>query len=423
MILHQPEIYTLAGHTTLWARIEVSKRQGFFPEYLWYRVPEAYGDGFIARSDAFLIDLVLPAMVYGEEIRVKGAVSPQLAYQLEEYVYLLGFYFPNELRPIEVHYDLLAPPDGSPKGVASTFTGGVDSLFTVWKHLPQNQPVPEYQITHGVFIHGFDLLPSEKPLYDLLYAKFREAAGRLGIDLIPLETNAISLIHRRLPLHIFYGPLIAAAGVALSGLLKCFYIPSSRDYPILQKDFHASNPLMDRLLSTETLEVSNHGTAYTRMDKIALIADWDVAQELLWVCERRQFVGEAWNCSRCEKCFRTMIPIYALGQMDRFRTFQKPIQSNRDGLWWARKYSSRRIYNHEILPFVREHKPGWMPWLIAARVLGTLRYGLFVRFMPGFMKKWLRRYGYFIERNEAPNAYENPQIIEQIKSIHDHPPA
>jgi hypothetical protein len=159
------------------------------------------------------------------------------------------------------------------------------------------------------------------------------------------------------------------------------------------------------------------------MDKIALIADWDVAQELLWVCERRRFEGEAWNCSRCEKCFRTMIPIYALGQMDRFRTFQKPIQSNRDGLWWARKYSSRRIYNHEILPFVREHKPGWMPWLIAARVLGTLRYGLFVRFMPGFMKKWLRRYGYFIERNEAPNAYENPQIIEQIKSIHDHPPA
>jgi hypothetical protein len=55
--------------------------------------------------------------------------------------------------------------------------------------------------------------------------------------------------------------------------------------------------------------------------------------------------------------------------------------------------------------------------------LGTLRYGLFVRFMPGFMKKWLRRYGYFVERNEAPDAYENPQIIEHIKSSHDHPPA
>jgi hypothetical protein len=422
VIIHQPEISSQDDHTTLWAKIESPDRHGFFPEYLWYRLPEEYEAFFTTQNDVFLINLVLAGMYFGEDIEVRGCVSPRLAYQLEEYIYLLRFRFPQYLHGIEIKYDHLAPLDISPQGVGSTFSGGVDSLFTIWKHLTQNQPHPDYQITHGVFIHGFDLLPSEKPHFDFLFQKYCQETKNLGIELVPLETNAFSAVHQRLPPPIFYGPILIAAAAALSGLFRRFFIPSSRDYQILQRKFHASNPLMDRMLSTNTLDIINHGTDYRRVDKISEIADWELAQKILWVCEAHQFTGDTWNCSRCEKCVRTMIPIYALGKMDRFATFSQPFKSDRDGLRWARKYSLQRIYIHEILPFVKEHKPGWIPWLIIAAALGTLRYGLFVRFLPGFVKKWLRRYGYFLNRNESPRAYEVPEITRQIQRVYDHPP-
>jgi hypothetical protein len=420
MIIHQPEMLKRDGHTILFSKIEMRHPPVNFPEYLWYRVPDSYSQYFSFQSDAFLVPGLLAGMYFKEDIKVRGTVSPKLAYHLDEYQQLLHFILPEDVTPVEIKYDQLKPLQAKPSGVGTTFSGGVDSFFTIWKHLPQNQPNPDYQITHGVFIKGFDILPSDDQLYKFLFEKYNWEGGKIGITLIPLETNLVSITHQRLPLPHFYGPIIAAAGIVFAGGFQRFFIPSSCDYQKTRVTSYTSNPILDRLLSTDTLDIIHHGSTYLRVEKVRDISDWEIAQRLLRVCENHQFEKDTWNCSRCEKCLRTMIPIYALGKMGKFKTFKKPLLSNRDGLWWARKYTTERVFSGEIFPFVKEYKPRWLPWLWSAAALGVIRYWLFIKLLPGFIKKWLRRYGYFIDHNEAPDAYEIPEITQLIRENHDH---
>jgi hypothetical protein len=419
MIIHQPEIIAREGHTLVFSRLTLGRTERDFPEYLWYRVPNHYGEFLTTQSDAFLVPGLLAGMYIEEDIEVRGTVSPRLAYHLDEYQHILNRRFPDHLHKIEVKYERLAPLAASPKGVGTTFTGGVDSLFTLWEHLPQNQPDPDFQVTHCLFIKGFDILHKEKAYYELLYEEFAKRLTRIGVELIPLETNIVSIIHMRMPLPFYYGPTILGAGISLAGLFQRFYIPSSWDYQKLKKGAFTSDPLVDSLLSTDALDIINHGTTHRRVDKVEIIADWELAQELLWVCTEAYFQNPHWNCSRCEKCVRTMIPLYALGTLGEFKTFARPLKTNKDGLWWARKFSLRQDFFGEIFPFVKKHKPDLLPWLRVAASIGYVRYWM-VKNLPAFAKKWLRRYGYFVLRNESPNSYEMPEIVRLIRDEYDH---
>jgi hypothetical protein len=422
MIIHQPEILHKDGYAILWSRIETDAKPPHFPDHIWYRVPERYLPFLHIQSDAFLVAGLLAGMYYGEDIQVRGTVSPRLAYHLDEYQFLLNFRSPKVVRPVSIQYERLAPLTVNPTGVGTTFSGGVDSLFTIWKHLPQNQPDPNYQISHGIFICGFDILPGENEYYQRMFRQYSKQASRIGIDLIELETNVMGALHQRMILSYFFGPVIVSAGLVFSGLFQRFYVPSSWDYYNLKKASHSSDPLIDGFLSTETLDIIHHGSTHRRVEKVEQIADWDVAQDVLWVCTDHKFKETSWNCSRCEKCFRTMIPLYSIGKLDKFKTFEKPIKTNRDGLWWARRFSLRSNYISEMFPFVKKHKADFLPWLYLAALLGYIRYFI-INNLPGFVKNWLRRYGYFVLRNEAPDAYEVPAVTQFIRDMHDRPSA
>src|SRR5512133_286047 len=172
MIIHQPELLNNGGHTLLFSKIEIEHFPISFPEFLWFRIPDQYSSFLSLQSDAFLITCILAAMFFKEDIEVRGPVSPRLAYHLEEYQQLLNFRSPSEVTPINIRYSELKPLQANPVAVGTTFSGGVDSLFTLWKHLPKNQPDPNYQITHGVFIKGFDILPTEDQHYQFLFEKY-----------------------------------------------------------------------------------------------------------------------------------------------------------------------------------------------------------------------------------------------------------
>ncbi len=417
MIIHQPETIIKDGHALLWTKIEMAQKRESFPDYIWYRVPEHGASYLSTQSDSFLVAALLAGMYYGEDIQVRGTTSPRLAYHLDEYQFLLNLRMPKRVSPVSIQYEHLAPTKGKPTAVGSTFSGGVDSLFTVWKHLPQNQPDPNYQVTHGIFIRGFDILHSENDHYQQLFSQYTKQASKIGIELIELETNMLSITHQRMDLSEIYGPLIVSTGLALSNLFQRFYIPSSADYHMLQHTAYTADPLADSFLSTDTMDIIHHGSTHKRVEKIEEIADWEIAQKLLWVCLEAKFEKHSWNCSRCEKCVRTMIPLYALGKLGKYKTFEKPISKNWEVLWYARKFNKHYNYVDELFPYI---KPDVIIWLYLATVLGHIRYWI-VKYLPKFIKRWLRRYGYFITRNEAPDAYELPQITKVIREHDDYP--
>ena len=414
MIIHEPEILIKDGRAISWARVETSQKSGFFPENIWYRVAEEHASFLGVQSDVFLVASILGAMYYGEDVWVRGSVSPRLAYRLDEYQHVMNLRAHGQVKRVSVHYDKLSPLSAQPKGVGTTFSGGVDSLFTVWSHLSERQLDPDHQITHGIFVRGFDIVPSDREKYDRLFERFNPKAAEIGVKLIELETNFLSVTHHRLDSPRFYGPSIVSCGLALPNLLQRFYTPSSWDHRSLMRKAYSSDPLVDGFLSTDTMEIVHHGSIHRRIEKIMAISDWDLAHELLFVCLEPKLAGYPWNCSRCEKCNRTMIPLYGLGKLEKFKSFQKPIKKNWQVLWFARKFSMKNDFVSEIFLYLKKRKPDVLPWLLLTVFLGAIRY-LVVTNLPEVFKKLLRPFGFYVNPNDSPTAYEVEEITQLLR--------
>ena len=423
MIIHEPELLKRDDQTIVYSKIELINAPANFPEYLWYKVPNSYSKYLSSQSDAFLIPGLLAGMHFQEDIEVRGTVSPRLAYHLAEYMYLLNFRMPKFLTPVDIRYSQLKPLQAKPAAVGTTFSGGVDAFFTIWKHLPQNQINPGYQITHALFILGFDILNKEKNNYNSLYTRFRDALSLINVELIPLETNLFNLIAPRLKINLFYGPALIGPAHVLGCLFNKFLIPSSNDYQQIQKWTSSSDPTSDPLLSTEKLEIIHHGANYSRVQKIEAISNWEPAQSQLRVCTTAGLEPEVINCSRCEKCVRTMIPIYAMDKMEKFSTFQKPLTSKSDILWWAKKFDPSKYFVKEssggflkeTFSFVRQRKPSLVLLLRLAVLLGTIRYWV-IKLIPKISRGKLQRFGYFFDPLIQYHAFENMDVIDVIKT-------
>jgi hypothetical protein len=65
--------------------------------------------------------------------------------------------------------------------------------------------------------------------------------------------------------------------------------------------------------------------------------------------------------------------------------------------------------------FFKRHKPGLLPWLRVAALLGVFRFWL-LRLLPGSIKGWLGRYGYFVDTLKQPFMFDNPRIIQEIQT-------
>ena len=103
-----------------------------------------------------------------------------------------------------------------------------------------------------------------------------------------------------------HGPALASIGLEREHQYKKIYIAATYVPGYAVKN--ASNPQTDPLWSTETLEFIHDGTV-TRLEKIKSLAAHQYALDLLRVC----YQGSTYNCSRCEKCVRTMISLRLLG--------------------------------------------------------------------------------------------------------------
>jgi len=64
----------------------VDEHQGI-DENIYFETDATWGEYFVDEvSDAFLLNAIMPAVKYGEDIEVDGAVSEQLYYNLNRYI-------------------------------------------------------------------------------------------------------------------------------------------------------------------------------------------------------------------------------------------------------------------------------------------------------------------------------------------------
>ena len=82
-----------------------------------------------------------------------------------------------------------------------------------------------------------------------------------------------------------------------------------------------SHPLLDPKFSSADLEVRHDGLWLSRLQKTAIVADWDAAVAIVQCCWQNKLTDETINCGRCGKCLRTMIHLAALGKLEKTRAF------------------------------------------------------------------------------------------------------
>jgi len=115
----------------------------------------------------------------------------------------------------------------------------------------------------------------------------------------------------------YHGAVLAAIGLALRPALSRVFIAATHTYDFLRP--WGSSPLLDPLWSTDAVQLVHDGAEATRTDKVMnWICRSDLALENLRVCLSND---DQYNCGRCEKCMRTMIPIYVAGCLEKCPVF------------------------------------------------------------------------------------------------------
>src|SRR5581483_878952 len=324
MIIH-PLTPTLEnGELCVSARIELEKPPYDFPKILWFRFPEAHAHLVSDCPDGFAIALLSTALHRGEDIHVRGTLSPALTYGLNEFQYVQNLRKSHRYKPIQIHADGYKRGKSIGSKAASTFSGGIDSFYTVWSHIPQNEPIAGNELSYAIFVQGFDIGLHEQRMFDACRTAYQTLMAEWGIELVTARTNVRQFDK--------WNNWISAATFATIGLghivsrgLSRYYVPANDEYAEYPKGAVAT--LADALLSSESLLVIEDGAQLTRFEKTALLSHVPAAYNYLRTCSDKH--NGLMNCCECGRCLNTMVALELSGALQNFKTFPLPLQRSK----------------------------------------------------------------------------------------------
>jgi hypothetical protein len=303
-------------------------------------------EAFIAgTADAFVPALLVPCLERGEPLEIVPPVAAQLVKRVPRIMDVLLALFPTFHRiNVKLH---ARQGTEAPTGriVASLFSGGVDSFYTLLKGFEPDAD-PSMRVTHLLFMRGLEQPLDQSTGADATLAVIEEVARATSVGVLWGETNLRLLFGLNYELYYHASALIGSA-LALSKGVRRLLVPSTFSYGQLVP--WGSHPILDELWSTEALDVVHDGAEARRVDKIANLVTRhpDVLQRLR-VCLKNQ--AGPLNCGRCQKCARTMMALEVLGALANAPTF--PAISRRTLARWLR--ADNPIFVEELRDLARQ---------------------------------------------------------------------
>ncbi len=296
---------------------------------LYFETDSCEEEDFWANPDAFLSACAPVALRDGEKrLRVEGRVCPRLRDGVAAALQILGsWYHPDQSLPRIEAAGGFHPPRRAVERAGFFASGGADSLHTLWSNrqrYPSDHPA---SLRDGIFLesHSFPEDPPSERARDIARRggrTLRSIAERTGIRLLTVRSN-----YGRLTSDIFFvvreaqSASLAAAAHLISRRLTSASIASS--FRFCSRVLNGSDPLLDPLFGSASLEVLHDGVLFSRAEKIRQMRNWDVALEQMLVCFEGPLGEAELNCGRCEKCLRTMTALEAAGCLDRATAFPR----------------------------------------------------------------------------------------------------
>lgn len=288
---------------------------------LWYAVDRPYSE-FLTRenSDGFLVGLLLLAMKHNEDIYIDGMISERLFYNLTNYVIKILTLLIPSLHQINIYPQGLNSskiPQQVP-GVATGFSGGIDSFCTFIDHFGENTP-PSYRLTHLILNNVGSHGKGDRELFNQRYQRLCNFAQEYQLPLIKIDSN----LHEILAMNFqnTHTTRNISAVLLLQKLFGKYYYASAHKYQDCiigsSPDGAVIDPAAIHLFSTETTECISTGCQYSRVEKTMKVAEFEPSYRYLDVCVHA--VDRAENCSQCWKCARTLLTLEILGKHHRYK--------------------------------------------------------------------------------------------------------
>lgn len=308
----KPYIRQEAERTCLCALLKYNEQE----EEAWFSVEQEYAAGLTwERSDAFVIGFLTTAMWKGEDIFCEAPITKRLYYQLTTYLIPTMAANMPVYHAIRIHAPVAEKQLPCAGAVATGWTGGVDSMYTLMTHIQPSQP--GYRLTHLLIANNGALEGKHcRQNLDNMVSLARQGIAReLGLSVIGIDSNLhILQSEHYLSVAVFR---LCAVVLAVQKLLRVFLHSAGGDFSLFKLD--QENSARYELLPLSCFETDNthfytSGGAASRMQKLEVMADFAPAQNYLHPCI---YVGRT-NCGTCLKCMRTMTGLYSLGTLEKF---------------------------------------------------------------------------------------------------------
>ena len=324
--------FTKDNWTYLSCDFDVTEIKNPFQEKtMWVAVEEKNADMLADNVyDPFVLVPVILGMYYKQNVHIDGNISPRLYHNMQHYLMNIFDRFSDHTAPVKftVNGFDTVKPNGGVNLIGTGISCGVDSLVTIYDNYI-NEKDPDFKINSLFFVncgtHGdYEDKASHKKYWDRV-ALYKTGAEDLGLPMYLINSNYHAFTHKIGEQKIGYLAIYSCV-LSLQKYIRRYYTSSNLSYDEiaefnrLSRDFDIAEyceSFMPHLISTECFELVIDGCQYTRAEKTERISDWEFAQKHINVCNSLD--SGAQNCSYCNKCMWTLIPLEAMGKLDKFK--------------------------------------------------------------------------------------------------------
>jgi hypothetical protein len=391
---------------------------------LWYKFDKEFAEfAVLEKADAFLVSLLPLAMQSHEDIQLNHPVSEELFYNITEYLIPVMLLCMPELTKTKVNPEGFSDINRNGRdGVVGTgFSCGIDSFLTIAEHMRPEIP-PSNKITHGVFMdvgaHGIQGDEASRLRFTRRLENARSCATELGLRLVVIESNISQFIHGAyLNTHALRN---TGAVLVLEKLFRIYYYSSGVPFENIEvsKEMTNCEPMVLSYLSTNHLRFVSSGVQYKRVDKVAIVSNFEPSYRYLNVC-----TNEGDNCSKCEKCLRTQFSLDMHGKLDRYaRVFDLEKYRRKESrfIFSVIATRSRDIYSKERYDLMK--RVGYKLGAVDRCHYPSYKARHELRFQTNsLLKKATKRRNKILDRAKASKLYEESGAFKRIVSLMERP--
>ena len=359
IVINKPVLQTEGDFVIISSEISIGNKI----EILWYKFPNRFEEYVVyERLDAFIVGLLFLGLKTGEDFYLKGPVSHRLFYTLNLYLIDVLCAANTAYKKIKVFAENLDSSNLNLKNIAGTgLSCGVDSFATYYDHLKDEG---NYKIECFTFFdvgsHGVFEGKKAGEVYKDRLQNSREFAKNEGKELISVESNLSKFLE--LPFQSTNTLRNISCVLHFQKLFSNYYFASSYPYKHFKLD-PTDTTYYDiwnlHLLSTESTNFYSSVPGLTRIEKTALISNYEGTFNFLDVCLTPDRNQNFKNCTQCEKCLRTCLTLELLGKLENYHTvFDLKAYKEQKNRYIGQILNTRKknIFSEEIFQLLKEKR-------------------------------------------------------------------